>query len=141
MCLLEFILMNQNFYTFNAHSKIHTHIKKSSKKSLIGKFSKRLLELEFKSSHSIKSKCLKRIVKYMLPTLENMQTYCLMCKKHTNNIGSKKVIMKNKGVRHKPRCANCMSNKSRFLKQKLNKKSDWNNINTKLFVYYHYKTC
>ena len=96
---------------------------------------KRLLKLEFKSSHSIKSKCLKRIVKYMLPTLENMQTYFLMCKKHTNNIGSKKVINTNKVVRQKPRCANCMSNKSRFLKQKHNKKSDWNNINTKLFIY------
>ena len=37
------------------------------KKSLIDDFSKRLLELEFKSNHSIKSKCLKWIVKKILP--------------------------------------------------------------------------
>ena len=34
-------------------------IKKRTKKSLIDDLSKRLLELEFKSNHSIKSKCLK----------------------------------------------------------------------------------
>ena len=28
-----------------------------------------------------------------------MQTYCLSCKKHTDNIGSRKVIMTNKEVR------------------------------------------
>ena len=42
---------------FKEISKIHRHIKKSSKKFLIGKISKRLLELELKSNHSIKSKC------------------------------------------------------------------------------------
>ena len=40
-----------------------------TKKSLIDDLSKRLLELEFKSNHSIKSKCLKWIVNKMLPTL------------------------------------------------------------------------
>ena len=64
-----------------------------------------------------------------------MQTYCLSCKKHTNNIGSKKLIMISKVVREKSRCANCMVDQSRFLKQKLNKKSGWNNINPKLFIY------
>ena len=34
-------------------------IKNPTKKSLIDDLSKRLLELEFKSNHSIKSKCLK----------------------------------------------------------------------------------
>ena len=62
-----------------------------------------------------------------------MQTYCLSCKKHTNNVGAKKVTMTNKVVRVK--CANCMSEKSRLLKQKSNKKSSWNNVNPKLFVY------
>ena len=47
-----------------------------------------------------------------------MQTFCLGCKKHTNNIGSKKVTMTNKAIRGKLRCANCMSDKSRFLKQR-----------------------
>ena len=41
----------------------YTHIVKSTKRSLTDDFSKRLLELEFKSTHSIKSKCLKWIVK------------------------------------------------------------------------------
>ena len=41
--------------------------KVSTKKSLIDDLSKRLLELEFKSNHSIKSKCLKWIVKNILP--------------------------------------------------------------------------
>ena len=41
--------------------------KKSTKKSLIDDLSKRLLGLEFKSNHSIKSKCLKWIIKNILP--------------------------------------------------------------------------
>ena len=45
-------------------NQIHTHIIKSTKKSVI---SKRLLEFEFKSTHSIKSKCLKWIAKSILP--------------------------------------------------------------------------
>ena len=49
-----------------------------------------------------------------------MQTYCLGCKKHINNIGSKKVIMTNKVIRDKSTCVNFMSDKSRFLKQKHN---------------------
>ena len=48
-------------------NKIYVHIIKSTKKSLIDDLSKRLLELEFKSNHSIKSKCLKWIVKTILP--------------------------------------------------------------------------
>ena len=56
-------------------NQIYTHIiestkkqtKVSTKKSLIDDLSKRLLELEFKSNHSIKSKCLKWIVKNILP--------------------------------------------------------------------------
>ena len=56
-------------------NQIYTHIikstkkqtKVSTKKSLIDDLSKRLLELEFKSNHSIKSKCLKWVVKNILP--------------------------------------------------------------------------
>ena len=51
-----------------------------------------------------------------------MQTYCLSCKKHTDNIGSRKVIMTNKVVRQASKCANCIAEKSKFLKQKSNKK-------------------
>ena len=52
-----------------------------------------------------------------------MQNYCLRCNKHTGIIGSKEVTMRNKVIREKPRCANCMSDKSKILKQKHNKKS------------------
>ena len=51
-----------------------------------------------------------------------MQTFYVGCKKQTDNVSLKKVIMRNKVIRDKSRCANCMSNKSRFLKQKHNRK-------------------
>ena len=51
-----------------------------------------------------------------------LRTYCLACRKHTNNIASRKVTMKKKEVRDKPRCGEFLSDKSRFLKQKRNKK-------------------
>ena len=58
-------------------NEIHRHIKKSTKtltekstkKSLIDELSNELLRLEFKSNNSIKTKCLKYIVKKTLPTL------------------------------------------------------------------------
>ena len=52
---------------FKPINEIYRHIKKSSKKSLIYKISKRLLELEFKSNHTIITKELKRVVKKILP--------------------------------------------------------------------------
>ena len=67
-----FIRVNPDAVDFNVFkeiNKIHRHIKKSSKKSLIDKISKRVLETEFASDHSIKSKYLKSIVKKILPTL------------------------------------------------------------------------
>ena len=51
-----------------------------------------------------------------------LRTYCLACREHTNNIGSKKVTMTNKVIRDKSRYAQCLSHKSRFMTQKLNKK-------------------
>ena len=57
----------KNFNIFREINKLHRHIKKSTKKSLIDDLSKRLLELEFKSDHSMKSKCLNWIVKKILP--------------------------------------------------------------------------
>ena len=51
------------------NESIKKQIEKSTKKSLIHDLSKRLLELEFKSNQSTKSKCLKWIVKKILPTL------------------------------------------------------------------------
>ena len=59
----------KNFNIFKEINKIHKHIKKSNKKSLINYLSERLLELEFKSNDAIKSKCLKWIVRKILPTI------------------------------------------------------------------------
>ena len=52
-----------------------------------------------------------------------LRTYCLAYREHTNNIGSKTVTMTKKVIRDKSRCGQCCSEKLRFLKQKLNKKS------------------
>ena len=57
----------KDFNIFKEINKIHRHIKKSTKKSLIDNLSKRLLEVEFKQHNGIKSKCLKWIVKKILP--------------------------------------------------------------------------
>ena len=57
----------ENFNILKEINKIHRKIKKTTKKSLINDLSKRLLELEFQSNHSIKSKCLKWTVKTILP--------------------------------------------------------------------------
>ena len=45
-------------------------------------------------------------------------TYCFGCKDYT--IRPEKVKMTNKVLRQKSRCFVCRSNKSRFLKQKIN---------------------
>ena len=64
-----------------------------------------------------------------------MQTYCLSCRKHINNLVSKKVIITSKVIRQKSRCDNCVPKKWKFLKQKPNKKTVWDKINPKLFIY------
>ena len=51
-------------------NQIHRQIIKPTKKSLIDNLLKRLLELEFKSNDSITSKCLKWIVKNVLPNYQ-----------------------------------------------------------------------
>ena len=79
--------------------------KKSTKKSLFIKISRRLVKLDLNK---------------ILPSIQNMQIYCLSCKKKQGIIGWKEVTMKNKVIREKSRCAICMSYKSRFLKQKYN---------------------
>ena len=64
----------KKFNTFKEINKIHRHTKTSTKKSLIDDLSKRFLELESKSNHSIKSKCLKWIVKKILPDYKEWKT-------------------------------------------------------------------
>ena len=46
--------------------------------------------------------------------------YCFGCKDYTKNFRSEKVKMINKVLREKSHCVVCRSNKSRFLKQKIN---------------------
>ena len=72
----KFIRINpdeDNLNISKVKNKIFRHIKESNeklnKKSLIEKISLRLLELEFKSNNSIKAKCLKWIVKKVLPKM------------------------------------------------------------------------
>ena len=50
-----------------------------------------------------------------------MKTYFLGCNKHKDAIGSKK--------------SNCMPDKSRFLEQESNKRSNSKKINPKLLIY------
>ena len=76
----HFIRINPDKIDFNDYEEfgrvsayiaesIKKQSEKSTKKSLSDDLSKRLLELEFKSNHSVKAKCLKWIVKKILPTI------------------------------------------------------------------------
>ena len=47
-------------------------------------------------------------------------TYCFECKDYTKNFMPQEVKMIDKILREKSHCVLCRSNKSRFLKQKLN---------------------
>ena len=75
-----------DFNIFKEINKIHRHIKKLSKKSLIDKISKRLLEIEFMYDHSIKSKCLKWIVKKNTPYIIKHAYLCIFTVKSVINI-------------------------------------------------------
>ena len=121
-----------DFDEYEEFGRVQKYIEKSTKKSLIDDLSKRLLKLEFKSNHSIKSKCLKWIVekKYYLQykVMKNVRpiktgkkigtTY----KDYTHNFKPQEVKITNKVPREKSNCFVCRSSKSRFLKQKCNDK-------------------
>ena len=47
-------------------------------------------------------------------------SYCFGCKDYAKNFRLQEVKMKNKVLREKSHCFMCQSNKSRFLKQKIN---------------------
>ena len=121
--------------------KIQNHIikssktltKKSTKKYLIEKISKRLLEIEFEENHSIKSKSLSKnigiVIKhgpnsYWLQKMKRhnisskRMTYSLSCKKHINNLASRRVTMTNKVFSQKSKCSVCLSDKLKYLQQK-----------------------
>ena len=69
VCFIGINPDKENFNIFKEISKISRHIKISTKTSLTDDLL-RLLEFEFKSNHSIKSKCLKWIVKKIMPRYE-----------------------------------------------------------------------
>ena len=46
-----------------------------------------------------------------------MQTYCLLCRKNTDNINSKMVKAENGRLQLKSQCSICGNKKSRFLKE------------------------
>ena len=64
-------------------------------------------------------------------------TYCLRCKDYTHNFRPQKVNTTNKVFREKSNCMVCRANKSRFLKQKRNKKV----FSNYKIVFSNYKTC
>ena len=68
----KFIRINpakENFDIFIEIGKIQNHIVKSTKKNAVDNISYKLLSLKFKSNNDIKTKCLKYIVKKILPSL------------------------------------------------------------------------
>ena len=117
----KFIRINpdkENFNIFKARNEIYRHIKESNKKSieestkksLIDELSNKLLKLEFEKNTSIKTKCLKHVVKrYCLHYKTNMLTYCLKCKKNTKNIDVKTMKTKNGRFVLSLKCAVCGS--------------------------------
>ena len=104
-------LINQMYKNIIKSTKKRTKV--STKKSLINDLSKRLLELEIKSNYSIKSKCLKWVVKNILPITKNEKntqseknpikigkrlgtTYCFGCKDFTHNFRPQEIKHNNK---------------------------------------------
>ena len=51
---------------------------------------------------------------------QSVTTYCFGCKDYTKNVRPQEVKMTNKALREKSQRVVCWSNKSRFLKQKIN---------------------
>ena len=46
-----------------------------------------------------------------------MKTYCLVCRKNTDNVNSKMIKTKNDRLQLKSQCSNCGNKKSRFVKK------------------------
>ena len=59
----------ENFDVFFEIGRIQNFIAELNKKSLVDELSNKLLGLEFRSNNSIKTSCLKYVVKKILPTL------------------------------------------------------------------------
>ena len=59
----------------------------------------------------------KLIFSFSLIDVTNMKTYCLKCKKDTDNIDSKIFKTKNNRLIMQSKCSVCKSKKSRFVKE------------------------
>ena len=118
--------------SFEEINEIHRHIKKF----LIEKILKSLLELKFKSNHSIITKPSKRVVKKHFTKLQKKKntqskikpikvgkqsgtTYCFGCKDYTKNFRPEKLKKTNIVLREK-KLLICRSNESRFFKLNIN---------------------
>ena len=123
----KFIKINpdkDNFNVFKATNEIFRHIKESNKKStqestknyLVDELSSKLLRVEFKSDNSIKTKCLKYVVKIAY-VINKHADLLFSVQKNTKNIDAK--IMKTKNGRFvlSSKCAVCGSKKSKFIKE------------------------
>ena len=111
----------EDFDDFVEVGRIQNYIIESTKK--ITKNSavddvKKLLKVAFKfKKNDIISKFTRNFELESLAYIVRMKlrTYCLTFRKHTNNIGSKRMTMTNKVIRDESRCGECLSDKSRFM--------------------------
>ena len=81
-----------------------------------------MFKIDFQK-HFIKIQKMKNTIWNIKPIKIRKQlgtTYCFGCKDYTNNFRPEKVKMTSKILREKSHCVICWSNKSRFLKQKIN---------------------
>ena len=133
----KFIRINpdeKHFDVFVEIGKTYDRIVNLPEKPSIDKILKGLLKLVFETNHLIKPNNLKYMVRKMFSLLYNMQTNFLSCKKCTDDMGWKKVIMTKKVVGQALKCANCVAEKSRFLKQKSNNKTALHKTDPNFFI-------
>ena len=71
----------------------------------------------------VKTKSNKTLSKAAPLSSTSLRTYCLRCKKHTINCLATNHVMNNKVVRNSSHCAECWSEKSRFMAQNKSRKS------------------
>ena len=69
-------------------------------------------------AYFVKMKSNKTLLKVAPLNSTSLRTYCLRCKKHTINRLSTNHVMHNKVVRNSSHCAECLSEKSRFMKKR-----------------------
>ena len=125
-----------NFDLFKFLGKINLHISKLCEKNAANEVVNKIAEDFEKIVTATNSKELKRYIKNILPNYKKWKTnnqkkpikvgkqsrtiYCFGCKNYSKNFRPQEVKMTNKVLREKSHCVVCRSNKSRFLKQKIN---------------------